>query len=34
MTFQCVCEEGFIEIGDKCDDINECEGFIGCLTLE
>ena len=26
MTFKCTCEDGFIEIGDTCDDINECEG--------
>ena len=29
MTFKCICEEGFIEIGNTCDDINECEGCIG-----
>ena len=26
MTFKCTFEDGFIEIGDTCDDINECEG--------
>ena len=34
MTFKCICEEGFIEIGNTCDDINECEGCIGVCIVD